>query len=66
MTIERAALESYPALPHDTETCPPDFLVRAAVLEADEPVLFHVARCGRCMNTYMGALGGEWLSHRPH
>ena len=67
-SIERGALGSYPALPNRTVGCPPDVLLRAAVLETDEAVLSHVVRCGRCMNLYLGALGRDWLwiGHRAH
>jgi hypothetical protein len=65
-TTERAALEINSAPPNPADGCPPDFLVRAAVLETDEPVLSHIARCGHCMNIYMGALGNDWHhGHRP-
>lgn len=37
--------------------CPPDFLVRAAVLEPNESILSHVAECQRCTGTYLNAMG---------
>jgi len=67
-SIDRAAPEGYPALTNRTVSCPPDILLRAAVLQTDDAVLSHVVRCGRCMNLYLGALGKDWLwvGHRPH
>jgi hypothetical protein len=46
------------------EACPPDLLVRAAVLTPSEPILSHIAGCLHCTNIYHGALGREWLPKR--
>jgi hypothetical protein len=65
-SAERAVLKHHPGVSSPAEGCPPDFLVRAAVLQTDEPVLAHVAGCPHCMNIYMGALGGHGhQAHRP-
>jgi hypothetical protein len=47
-----------------TNVCPPDFLVRAVIMESDEPILAHIAECKHCTNIYMGALRSDW--HAKH
>ena len=65
--VERAVPKNHPGFQNSAEGCPPDFLVRAAVLRMAEPILSHVAECPHCMNVYMGALGGDWhRGRRPH
>ena len=63
-SIEHAVLKNHRERLNSAEGCPPDFLVRAAVLKTDEPILSHIAECRHCTNIYMGALGSEW--HPKH
>ena len=60
-SIPRGVPENYRAPVNRLERCPPDFLVRGAVLEADDPIRGHVAQCPRCMNIFMSARGSGWL-----
>jgi hypothetical protein len=62
---KRAVLKDHREALNPVEACPPDLLVRAAVLTPSEPVLSHIAGCLHCTNIYRGALGREWLpKHR--
>jgi len=39
--------------------CPPDLLIRSAVLEPNEAVQAHLSRCSRCTRVYFAALGSK-------
>jgi ribosomal protein L37E len=47
------------------QSCPPQFLVRAAVLEPDETILSHVAQCRRCGDAFLSAMGANCLDAGP-
>lgn len=63
-TSECAALKNHRERLCLVEACPPDFLVRGAVLNTDELILSHIAKCRRCSGIYMAALGSDW--HPKH
>jgi len=55
-----------PAAPLDSAGCPPDSLLRAAVLNADEAVAAHIAGCAHCRDVYLCALGDAAPALRGH
>ena len=57
---ERAFLKNHREHLNPVEGCPPDLLLRAAVLSMDEPILAHIGNCRHCTDIYMAALGSGW------
>jgi hypothetical protein len=53
------ALEHLPEVPRAVSECPPDWLIRSAVLQPGEAIHRHLAGCPRCMSVYCCALGAE-------
>jgi len=52
---ERAVLSDPPEGRDSANGCPPEFLLRAAVLRPDKSILSHVAHCPRCAGAYRSA-----------
>ncbi|MGD0497873.1 MAG: hypothetical protein ABSC23_05495 [Bryobacteraceae bacterium] len=46
-------------------SCPPEFVVRLAILKQDELLLAHIAACERCSTLYEMALGIPAPDRKP-